>query len=406
MKQVSVYITAIVVILAVLIAIYFFGNLLKPEDTSYSLYTAVEYQIGDGISTSGYIARDETPITGHGKIVVLTRSEGEKIGKNQTIARSYDSDDAQDIQNRIDELENSLSQLQYAYTFTGSGSESLGMDESITKTIGQVAIYANRRDFAFASGSAAQLKSYILRRFASAEDSGTLRDRIRNLETEIATLRAKAGNATGEIKAMYSGWFSGTVDGYEAVLTGETVQSMSVRSFEALPDGQRNVPDSTIGKIITGTDWYYITVVDADAVSDYSSGDRITVQFAHDFYDTFRMKIVRIGEVEDGKRILVLSCGNYLEQAAGLREESANLIFSYKKGLRVPKEAIYVVNGKCGVYVLEGVEAEWKTVDILYYGEESIIVRLDRSSTDNLWPEDQIILTDGEIFDGKVIQSE
>ena len=60
-------------------------------------------------------------------------------------------------------------------------------------------------------------------------------------------------------------------------------------------------------------------------------------------------------------------------------------------------------NGESGVYVLEGAEARWKTVNILYEDGESFLVELDKSSTRNLWPEDEIILTTDTIFEGKVM---
>ena len=53
--------------------------------------------------------------------------------------------------------------------------------------------------------------------------------------------------------------------------------------------------------------------------------------------------------------------------------------------------------------MLEGAEAEWKTVTPLYYGEDSVIVKLDKSDTDNLWPGDEVILSEEELFDGKVM---
>ena len=67
-------------------------------------------------------------------------------------------------------------------------------------------------------------------------------------------------------------------------------------------------------------------------------------------------------------------------------------------------DAIYATEeGQSGVYVLEGAEAKWKSIHILFDNGDSFIVELDKSSTKNLWPEDEIILTTGEIFNGKVM---
>ena len=134
------------------------------------------------------------------------------------------------------------------------------------------------------------------------------------------------------------------------------------------------------------------------------AGDRIDVNFAHDFYSTVRMKVERVSPSEEERCILVLSSESYIQNAVSARTETADLIFADRSGLRVPKTAIYVNDeGKSGVYVLEGAEAAWKSIEILYDDGDCFIVTLDKSSTKNLWPEDEIILTTGEIFNGKVM---
>jgi len=81
------------------------------------------------------------------------------------------------------------------------------------------------------------------------------------------------------------------------------------------------------------------------------------------------------------------------------------VIFRTYEGLRVPKEALRVgESGQVGVYVLEGVNAVFKAVDILYDEGDTYVVRLDKSSTGNLWPGDEVLLTDALKFEGKVVQ--
>ena len=116
------------------------------------------------------------------------------------------------------------------------------------------------------------------------------------------------------------------------------------------------------------------------------------------------MKIERISPAENERCILVLSSEAYIQDAVSARTQTADLIFADRSGLRVPKTAIYVnEQGESGVYVLEGAEARWKGIEILYDNDDSFIVEMDKSSTKNLWPEDEIILTAGEIFNGKVM---
>ena len=48
--------------------------------------------------------------------------------------------------------------------------------------------------------------------------------------------------------------------------------------------------------------------------------------------------------------------------------------------------------------------ARFKPVNILYEYADGYVVELDKSDTDNLWPEDEIILTSDDIYNGKVLE--
>ena len=85
--------------------------------------------------------------------------------------------------------------------------------------------------------------------------------------------------------------------------------------------------------------------------------------------------------------------------------QSADVVFTSYTGLRVPKDAIRVTEDqRTGVYILEGSQAEWKYVTLLHDNGESYVAKLDKSSTDNLWSGDEIIVGARDIYDGKVMR--
>jgi len=53
---------------------------------------------------------------------------------------------------------------------------------------------------------------------------------------------------------------------------------------------------------------------------------------------------------------------------------------------------------------VEGNAAAWKNVNILHDNGESYVVELDKSSTNNLWPGDEIIVGARNLYDGKVVR--
>ena len=116
------------------------------------------------------------------------------------------------------------------------------------------------------------------------------------------------------------------------------------------------------------------------------------------------MRVERVGQNEAGFRLLVLSCSQYMQNVTLLRQQSADVVFNSYQGLRVPKDAVRVDEaGKTGVYTLEGAAARWKPITILHDNGESYVVELDKTSTANLWPGDEVIIHAKNLYDGKVV---
>ena len=191
-------------------------------------------------------------------------------------------------------------------------------------------------------------------------------------------------------------------DGYETVLTPGKLQTMTAQDYNLIEP--ETVPENAIGKLIRGTTWYYVTTLPASELKDVKEGARVQLLFARDVYDQLDMTVERVGNNEAGYKLLVLSCDKYMQNVTLLRQQSADVVFNSYQGLRVPKDAVRVEDGgQTGVYVLEGATARWKPITILHDNGESYVVELDKTSTANLWPGDEIIIHAKNLYDGKVV---
>ena len=74
------------------------------------------------------------------------------------------------------------------------------------------------------------------------------------------------------------------------------------------------------------------------------------------------------------------------------------------RGLELPKEALYHIDGETGVYVLVGQRAKWKNIKILCILEQSVLAEYIPSDPAALQEEDVLIITTQEIENGKVIR--
>ena len=266
-----------------------------------------------------------------------------------------------------------------------------------------MALAAARREFTAAEKAAEEIKPYVLRRYITGTDAETLWVRITALEEQLNELYAQAQAGIGSVSAPVSGWFSAESDGLEERLTPAFLENCYISDLEEA-QAAAGQDSGALCKLVTSQKWYFAAIVPAQNVRDLKEGSRVQVSFAYDFDAPLRMKVERISSPEEERCILVLSSEAYIQNAVSSRIQTADLVFADRVGLRVPKTALYVNEaGERGVYVLEGAEAQWKVIELLYDNGDSYIVKLDKSSTKNLWPEDEIILTTEDIYDGKVM---
>lgn len=363
--------------------------------------TVTPYEAGAGYYASGFVVREEELLYSQYGTTVLNCAEGAHVAANDTVATGYRSEDAKTRQTRIDELSGQIEQLQYAWSAVSSVYDQAALDADIAGDLAQLSRYLALRDMNSVSDLSPELKGLILRRTGSDSDSGSLQARISTLQAELETLEAQSAGDTSAILAGKAGTFSAAVDGYESVLTPERLMEMTVAEFESVQPDETDA--NAIGRLVTSATWYYACVVPASELSGVEEGDRATLTFARDYYQPVTMRVARLGGNEAGSRLLVLSSDRALQNVTLLRQQSAEIVFTSYSGLRVPKSAVRVENGQTGVYILEGTLAKWKPITILHDTGESYVVTLDTSSTNNLWPGDELIINAKNLYDGKVV---
>ena len=401
MKQGKSYFTVILWILLAAIAAYFGYNVVSSLYAPLMTATVTPYEAGAGYYASGFVVREEELLYSQYGTTVLNCAEGAHVAANDTVATGYRSEDAKTRQTRIDELSGQIEQLQYAWSAVSSVYDQAALDADIAGDLAQLSRYLALRDMNSVSDLSPELKGLILRRTGSDSDSGSLQARISTLQAELETLEAQSAGDTSAILAGKAGTFSAAVDGYESVLTPERLMEMTVAEFESVQPDETDA--NAIGRLVTSATWYYACVVPASELSGVEEGDRATLTFARDYYQPVTMRVARLGGTEAGSRLLVLSSDRALQNVTLLRQQSAEIVFTSYSGLRVPKSAVRVENGQTGVYILEGTLAKWKPITILHDTGESYVVTLDTSSTNNLWPGDELIINAKNLYDGKVV---
>lgn len=401
-KQGELYLKIISIVLAAVVLAYVLFSVLFKSGSSYALTAAVRCEVGDGITVSGFVVRSEKVLTAEQSIVVCELSEGERVGGGQAVATVYQTAEARAQRLELARLQAQLDQLNYAAESLGSRDDST-LDLQIRTLLVQSSQYVQSQQLSSARAAAEEFQPMVLRRSISEEDGTRINTRITELSARIAELSAVAGQ-TQTVTVSSSGYFSEAADGLETTLTPEAVLEMSAAQLRALENETASAPTGAFGRLILGQKWYFAAVVPAERLEGHYVGDRLTVQLSGEALQNLSMTIERIGENESGSCVLVLSCERLMQYISALRRQTADIVFETYTGLSVEPQALYYEDGTAGVYVLEGARARFKPVNILYEYADGYVVELDKSDTDNLWPEDEIILTSDDIYNGKVFE--
>lgn len=386
---------------------------------------AYQYEVELSTAMSGYVVRDELvlPDDTNG-LLQQQRSEGERVSDGGTVALVYADQASLDLQQQIQALQTQIEQLQYAEEAALGAEVTLRLDTQILQSIQDYrkALAADRLDTAEDVG--AELRSLVMKRDYTYADTADLSAQMEELQSQLNSLRAQAGSSVRRITAPQAGLYSAVVDGYEAVLTPESLEGLTPSRLAALqPDGS-GLPNH-VGKLVLGDTWYYAAAVTESEAQTLAESGNLKLRFAKGVSRDLDVELTYIGEAENGRVAVIFQGDTYLSDLTLLRQQSAEVIRQTITGIRVPIEAVRVrertvtdedgtestVN-ETGVYCIVGMEARFKPVDVLYSGEDFALVRSTLDTAEEVTKSqeeirlragDEVIITAYELYDGKIM---
>ena len=401
-------------LLVLLSSAYFGIQTYRYFNDPFSTTVVWLYRFEESVELNGVVVREEAALSADdGTFVRSGRGEGERVSVNGTVAQVYADEAALGMQTETDAVERRLEQLRYARD-TATGAEvSSRMDGEIFETLLQyrAALSADRLDRAREQG--AQLRTMILKRDYSPADLDNLDMEIGELESALESLQKRAEREVRKITATRSGLYSSVTDGYEAILTPATLPQLTPSAFAALdPDEQAISP---AGKMVYGDYWYYAAVLPMESVEELrtrAATASLILRFTRGLDRDFPVDLYMVGGEENGRAVVVLRCKEYLSDVTLLRRQKASLVFGSREGLRVPREALRLLDPadeggekRQGLYCVMGTEARFKPVEVFYTGEDFLLVRAAPEASDilRLRAGDEVIVRAHDLYDGKIV---
>ena len=365
-KLKSLCATLAVNVLLITIAVYVLFQYAKTGVNAIETEQADMEIRQDIVEADGYIFRNEEVIYSNGgKSVNYLIENGGKVGKNQAVAQSLPSSADFSAKDRISVLNKKLDILNKSninLDFVATNIEKIDRDS--------YAMYLNmmqgveRGKFKEAGKNRDELLILLNKKqLIIGEMSGSrFGDIIAAAESQKKQLEAQA-SAFGaeEVYSNRSGIFYSAIDGYENYFTAEAAQNINFEKFGELLKKTRdyNVLNNALGKVAYDFNWYIVCNMPKSKNAHFADGDKYAITYPSSNKTINSVLCKRIEDVESGDAILVFETSDIPFDFDFYRKQTIQIVFSEVSGIKVPEEAIRIVEMEDGtlaegVYVQKG----------------------------------------------------
>ncbi|MCI7265470.1 MAG: hypothetical protein MR480_07475 [Eubacterium coprostanoligenes] len=396
----NVLIISVIVLIVLFVVIQFY----KVTHIELKTQTATISTVYDKVSSEALFIRDESVVEkSPSGVTVACFQDGDKINVNGNVAMQFSSSKAAANYSKYAELTKQIKYYQTLEAQTVGQSADL---ETINEDIEQKVInYADGLAKNRIGDTAEDLDSVLVRRQLIIGEDVNLLSIIENLRDQRNNYQSYS-KPDRYIKTDKSGVFSSYTDGYENLIDYSKVEETTIDGFKSAlkaVDKTQNVSNN-IGKLVTSYTWYVQTLVSADTVKNLENGDYVNIVLKDDTSKSFKAEIVNGAEIALGQKetLLVLKLNEMDADIAKLRKAEIEIRRNNYEGIKVPSEALHVLDGKKGVYVLIASQVKFREVNVIYSDDDYVLAEYDESNEKSIHLYDKIITQGKDLKDGKV----
>lgn len=393
-------IVAVVVLIVLFVVIQFY----KVTHIELKTQTAIVSTVYDKVNSEALFVRDESVIEkSPSGVTVACFQDGDKINVGGNVAMQFSSSKAAANYSKYAELSKQIKYYQTLDAQTVGQSADL---ETINADIEQKVInYADGLAKNQIGDTAEELDSVLVRRQLIIGEDVNLLSIIENLRDQRNNYESYS-KPDRYIKTDESGVFSSYTDGYEDIIDFDKAEETTVAEFKSALKAVDKTQDvsNNIGKLVTSYTWYVQALVSADTVKNLENGDYVNIVLKDDSSKAFKAQIVSGADVALGQKetLLILKLNEMDADIAKLRKAEIEIRRETYKGIKVPSEALHVVDGKKGVYVLIASQIKFREVNVIYSDDDYVLAEYDESKKESIHLYDKIITQGKDLKDGKV----
>lgn len=366
--------------------------------------TAVVSTVYDIVEARALVIRNEKAIENETGAVTMPYVEnGEKVKIGGRVAMQFASEEGARAYADYLELQKELDYYREMEKSTvGHAADVQSLDKDILQDLNGY-IRANVKSSSTSAREYANgLNDKLTRRQILIGEKIDFSSIIQSIEAEMKALGAS--DPTGYFTTDTSGMFMQYTDGFEDDFDYSDIENLNAETLNGyIALAEKGEETNNVGKIVSDFDWYFCSVVSADKLIGLQNGDKLDVTLKNSD-NVINCKIVTGAEIAPGQKesVLVLKCSEMNAELASLRVEDIEIRVGEHTGVKMPLDAVRVKDGEKGVYALVASVVEWRRADILYTGEDYVILSDNSETDDGIKLYDEIIVRGKELHDGKV----
>lgn len=406
MKGVLQKISIGLLVLAVLVYIGYQGY-VRINDP-YTTEIVFRYSVSDSLSADGIIIRDEYLLKSPNELAVdYLFDDGERVAKNSTVAKLYNSKSDIADKNIIERLEADVELLEQS---AKASSDYYTNAEAITKQIiSKLIAYANVCESQFVQDISTTKNSFLLslnKRLSTLDKDADYKTALKETKALLNEYKESQGSAVSSIRTSQAGYFVSRIDGYEDSLSTGSRLSYTLGEYQDLINNKvsAKVSDSAVGKIITEPHWYLAIEVPVSQVENFYIGRVLDVDFPFSTIETIEATVSEVIADPTSETVIVLLKSSAMsENLAVTRTCTVQIKFRTITGLRLNSKAIrHNEDHEQGVYIISGEQIKFKKINIIYEGNGFCLTEYNDSNSEYLQFYDEVVIEGKELYDSKL----
>lgn len=400
----------LILIIAVLCCYFLFG--LVPSflfDDDYSVESVEECVYNDITPFEGIALRTETVLTAGSDYSMMIHevSDGERVGVGTAVAMISDTPFTEEDEHRL------LYLNRYIRILTETVSSVVTSDTASLENDSREALYdyldaCSSSDMQKLLSSEETLQIAFNKKAVNFDGDAVYSEKLNDYLNERSSIIEKYTSVEKNVYSTVAGYFYSGFDGFESLLYADA-SGMTVSQLDGILASEGEAcPSDYVGKVQTTPYWVYAGKLKTEEVSGLKEGStaRLEFRFSDGSKKTLSTSVLSVSAEENGYVCVCFRCGVMTDKELSLRKENCKLINSTYSGLKVSNNALRVVDGEDGVYVLIGQKVVFKPVEILFSTESFSIVKAKSDyNSRRLTVNDEVICGGKDMFDGKIVNA-